>query len=49
MSEHEVDTLCELLQIFSSADEENRTKILEFSQKLIEHPDLVNQVLQENS
>lgn len=40
MSEHEVNVMCELLQIFASVGEEDRTKILEFSQNLIEHPDL---------
>ena len=39
MSEHEINTIIELLKIFAEADEETRAKILEFSQKLIEHPD----------
>ena len=41
MSEHELNTLQELIEIFATSDEETRTKILEFSQKLIEHPDLL--------
>lgn len=40
MSDKDVDVIVELLQIFASVDEEKRTKILEFSQTLIEHPDL---------
>lgn len=42
MSEHDVNTLTELIEIFASADEETRSKILEFSQRLIERPDLLN-------
>lgn len=42
MSEHEVNTLIELMEIFTNADEETRSKILEFSQTLIERPDLLN-------
>lgn len=40
MTEHEIETLKELMDIFSNANEETRTKILEFSQTLIENPDL---------
>ena len=44
MSEHEVKTLIELMEIFATANEETRIKILEFSQNLIEHPDPLNLV-----
>ena len=40
MSDHEIDTIKELLQIFASCDEDERAIILSYAQKLIEHPDL---------
>ena len=40
MSDHEVNVMCELLQIFAVVGEEDRTRILDFAQNLIEHPDL---------
>lgn len=40
MSEHEVNVMCELLQIFVTVNEDDRTRILDFAQNLIEHPDL---------
>ena len=43
MSEHDVNTIVELIRIFAMADEETRNEILAFGQKLIEHPDLLNQ------
>lgn len=40
MSDHEVNTIIELIKIFANASEETRADLLEFSQMLIENPDL---------
>ena len=39
MTDKDIKVIAELMEIFASSDEETRTKILEFSQTLIEHPD----------